>query len=130
MAVRPFSALDPSRQGRLVQAVFDADRRDRAWHGRPGSRVRGLWTRYARAAFYPHPWSWDGIGFGGPAYPRGHRNTGVDAGERWEVADASGADPAASDRAVDDARADHEHLTGVLSAACGTARAQQRWVAR
>ena len=56
-----------------------------------------LWTRYACTAFYSHPWAWNEIGFPGPAYPRGYLNPGVNARERWEVADTgtedSDADP-------------------------------------
>ena len=29
------------------------------------------------AAFYSHPWAWNEIGFGGPAYPRGYARLGV-----------------------------------------------------
>ena len=28
------------------------------------------------AGFYSHPWAWNEIGFGGPAYPRGYMRTG------------------------------------------------------
>ncbi|MDQ3430688.1 MAG: gluconate 2-dehydrogenase subunit 3 family protein, partial [Actinomycetota bacterium] len=52
-----------------------------------------LWLRYACTAFYAHPWSWNEIGFGGPAYPRGYKNLGVNRREPWEVADADGGDP-------------------------------------
>ena len=27
-------------------------------------------------AFYSHPWAWNEIGFGGPAYPRGYARLG------------------------------------------------------
>ena len=50
--------------------------------GRPG--VRSLWMRYACTAFYSHPWAWNEIGFGGPAYPRGYKNLGLDRREPWE----------------------------------------------
>jgi hypothetical protein len=33
--------------------------------------------RHALAAFYSHPWAWNEIGFGGPAYPRGYMRMGV-----------------------------------------------------
>ena len=59
-----------------------------SWHGMPADSVWSLWTRYADTAFYSHPWAWDEIGFGGPAYPRGYKNLGVDAVEPWEVRDA------------------------------------------
>ena len=51
------------------------------------SRSGALWTRYACAAFYSHPWAWNEIGFGGPAYPRGYKNLGLDQREPWEVAE-------------------------------------------
>ena len=59
------------------------------WHGMPPHWVWSLWTRYADTAFYSHPWAWDEIGFGGPAYPRGYKHIGLDAREPWEVADAN-----------------------------------------
>jgi hypothetical protein len=65
-----------------------------SWHGMPSASVWSLWTRYADTAFYSHPWAWDEIGFGGPAYPRGYKNLGLDAREPWEVADTRpGLDP-------------------------------------
>jgi hypothetical protein len=54
----------------------------------PAVRVWSLWTRYAASAFYAHPWAWNEIGFGGPAYPRGYKNLGLDRREPWEVPDA------------------------------------------
>ena len=33
--------------------------------------------RYACTAFYAHPWAWNEIGFGGPAYPRGYKILGT-----------------------------------------------------
>ena len=64
------------------------------WHGMPAGSVWSLWTRYADTAYYSHPWAWDEIGFGGPAYPRGYKHIGLDAREPWEVADANpGLDP-------------------------------------
>jgi hypothetical protein len=46
--------------------------------------------RGALSTFYSHPWAWNEIGFGGPAYPRGYmrRNmgpAGVDPGEPVEA---------------------------------------------
>jgi len=64
------------------------------WHGMPAGSVWGLWTRYADSAFYAHPWAWDEIGFGGPAYPRGYKNLGIDRLDPFEVKDARpGLDP-------------------------------------
>ena len=59
----------------------------------PAKHVWSLWTRYACAAFYSHPWAWNEIGFGGPAYPRGYKNIGVDEREPWEVPKRPRVDP-------------------------------------
>jgi hypothetical protein len=47
-------------------------------------------------AFYSHPWAWNEIGFGGPAYPRGYAAFGnPELGERehWEAPEAFELDP-------------------------------------
>lgn len=82
---RGLADLDWERQGELVGAVQRLG--EGRWHGMRASRVWSLWTRYAATAFYAHPWAWNEIGFGGPAYPRGYRNLGVDRREPWEVPD-------------------------------------------
>lgn len=81
-----FPELGWARQADLVDAVQRAGEAD--WHGMPAARVWSLWTRYAASAFYAHPWAWNEIGFGGPAYPRGYKNLGLDRREPWEVPDA------------------------------------------
>ncbi len=63
------------------------------WHGLPAGRVWNLWMRYALAAFYAHPWAWNEIGFGGPAYPRGYVNLGLGGREHWEVAEVDSRHP-------------------------------------
>ena len=79
---RAFAALAREQQRALIQSVRD----ERGpWYGVPAPRVFDLWIRYACAAFYSHPWSWNEIGFGGPAYPRGYSNLGFDRREHWEV---------------------------------------------
>jgi gluconate 2-dehydrogenase subunit 3-like protein len=62
------------------------------------ARAWSLVLRYATQAFYAHPWSWNEIGFGGPAYPRGYSRFGsphLDTAERetWEGEQAYVADP-------------------------------------
>jgi hypothetical protein len=81
-----FPELDWARQAELIDAIQQAGEAD--WHGLPAARVWSLWTRYAASAFYAHPWAWNEIGFGGPAYPRGYKNLGLDRREPWEVPDA------------------------------------------
>ncbi|MGN6332683.1 MAG: gluconate 2-dehydrogenase subunit 3 family protein [Motilibacteraceae bacterium] len=55
--------------------------------GMPVKRVWNLWMRYLTDAFYRHPWAWNEIGFGGPAYPRGYKAAGIDRREPWETKD-------------------------------------------
>jgi Gluconate 2-dehydrogenase subunit 3 len=80
-----FADAEEKEQDALIQAVQDADGQ---WHGLPAARVWSLWTRYACTAFYAHPDAWSEMGFPGPAYPRGYKNTGVDRREPFEVRDA------------------------------------------
>ncbi|HVW18363.1 MAG TPA: gluconate 2-dehydrogenase subunit 3 family protein [Solirubrobacteraceae bacterium] len=44
----------------------------------------GVCMRLALAQFYSHPWAWNEIGFGGPAYPRGYARLGIGMSESWE----------------------------------------------
>jgi hypothetical protein len=47
-------------------------------------------------AFYAHPWAWNEIGFGGPAYPRGYAAFGsphLGEDEHWEAHETVHVDP-------------------------------------
>ena len=84
-----------NEQTELVQAVQDAEQ----WHGIAGAHVWSLWTRYACSAFYSHPWAWNEIGFGGPAYPRGYQALGVGKLEHWEVPERAAQAPGGASQA-------------------------------
>ena len=47
------------------------------WDDIDPSKAWGVVMRHALSAFYSHPWAWNEIGFGGPAYPRGYMRMGV-----------------------------------------------------
>ncbi len=83
----PFCDLDRYLQEELLERVRTADE----WHSLPA--IWELWTRYGLAAFYAHPWAWNEIGFGGPAYPRGYKNLGLDKLEPWEEREEHPRDP-------------------------------------
>ena len=104
----PFCRLRLEEQATLIEAVHDAEE----WHGLAAAHVWSLWTRYACAAFYSHPWAWNEIGFGGPAYPRGYKALGVDKREHWEVRDHCDRDPVPWGDRVEAARAAHERILG------------------
>ncbi|MDQ3989832.1 MAG: gluconate 2-dehydrogenase subunit 3 family protein, partial [Actinomycetota bacterium] len=54
-------------QARLVGGAWEQLNLTRSW---------AVVMRAALAAFYSHPWVWNEIGFGGPAYPRGFMRLG------------------------------------------------------
>src|SRR3954471_21016190 len=91
--------------------VQDLSNDEQSWHGLPAKHVWSLWTRYACAAFYSHPWAWNEIGFGGPAYPRGYKNLG--GREPWEVRDRVNREPIEIGSIVERARRQHAHVEGV-----------------
>jgi len=67
-----------------------------AWATLNVARAFKLVLRDVCEAFYAHPWSWNEIGFGGPAYPRGYASFGTPSlGERehWETREEFDRDP-------------------------------------
>jgi len=75
--------------GRLVGGGWDELNPSRAW---------SVVMRAVLAAFYSHPWAWNEIGFGGPAYPRGFMRLGGVTGaagvrEPFETPGATAEDP-------------------------------------
>jgi hypothetical protein len=57
-----------------VRALHDGEHE---WEGLNAKRAWPVVMRYALTAFYSHPWAWNEIGFGGPAYPRGYMRMGI-----------------------------------------------------
>lgn len=110
-----YAELSTARQARLLQDVQDLADRCEQWHALPAKHVWSLWTRYACAAFYSHPWAWNEIGFSGPAYPRGYLNPGVNAREKWEVADHRDVDPISFAQRVERDRKADDDLPEKLS---------------
>jgi hypothetical protein len=51
----------------------------------PAGKAWTVVMRMVLAAFYSHPWAWNEIGFGGPAYPRGFARLGAGQRETWEA---------------------------------------------
>jgi hypothetical protein len=65
-----------------------------AWEGFPVDKAWSVVTRMILSAFYSHPWAWNEIGFGGPAYPRGFARLGAGQREHWETPPEFAVDPA------------------------------------
>jgi hypothetical protein len=59
----------------------------------PVTKAWGVVMRGVLGAFYSHPWAWNEIGFGGPAYPRGYARLGAGQREHWEAPPEFAIDP-------------------------------------
>jgi hypothetical protein len=66
---------------------------DLEWEGFSVEKAWSVVTRMILSAFYSHPWAWNEIGFGGPAYPRGFARLGAGQREHWEEPPEFAVDP-------------------------------------
>jgi Gluconate 2-dehydrogenase subunit 3 len=78
---------------RVVEAFAKGELHGEVWDDLPPARAWKVVTRAMLSAFYSHPWAWNEIGFGGPAYPRGYARIGAGQRESWEGAQAFERDP-------------------------------------
>ncbi len=88
-----FVSASDEVQHNVVQAFADGQLHGQVWDELPCSRAWAVVMREALSAFYSHPWAWNEIGFGGPAYPRGYARFGIGQRESWEGAPAFERDP-------------------------------------
>jgi len=84
---RGFLELAVYEREALLAALHDADLAgaDDLWHGLPVHRFWMLLVQDCVEAYYAHPYAWDEIGFGGPAYPRAYMRLERGDPEPWEV---------------------------------------------
>jgi hypothetical protein len=80
-------------QKRIVEAFAAGELHGRVWDELPCAKAWGVVMRGALSEFYSHPWTWNEIGFGGPAYPRGYAAMGAGETEWWEKEGAIDVDP-------------------------------------
>jgi hypothetical protein len=93
-----FGLLDYEHQLEIVGLFADGKLFGGVWGLINVSRTWSVLMRYCLEAFYSHPWAWNEIGFGGPAYPRGYSRFGsphLQGAERetWEGKQAYDVDP-------------------------------------
>jgi hypothetical protein len=88
-----FAAAPPETQRGVVQAFSGGDLQGEIWDELPPSRAWSVVMRGVLSSFYSHPWAWNEIGYGGPAYPRGYARLGAGQRESWEGAPAFETDP-------------------------------------
>jgi hypothetical protein len=78
---------------RVVAALAKGELRGEVWDEMPPDKTWKVVSRAILSAFYSHPWAWNEIGFGGPAYPRGYARLGAGQRESWERAAEFERDP-------------------------------------
>ncbi len=82
-------AVDVSieQQEELLEALHDGKPPGEveAWRRMPAHRFFLLVLQDVVEVYYAHPWAWDEIGYGGPAYPRGYMRLEDGMPEPWEV---------------------------------------------
>jgi Gluconate 2-dehydrogenase subunit 3 len=74
--VEGYAACDARLRWAIAGRLEDGTLAAAALTGLDVSRAWSVCMRMVLAAFYSHPWAWNEIGFGGPAYPRGFMRTG------------------------------------------------------
>jgi hypothetical protein len=84
---RRFHELSVTEQEEILRSVHDAKPPAAAklWKR---MNIERFWTMLVTdvvTVYYAHPWAWDEIGFGGPAYPRGYMRLEEGEPEPWEV---------------------------------------------
>lgn len=84
---QPFVQLGQSEQDRVLQSIHDTNppAGHDIWQQMSVQRFWMLLMQDVVDAYYAHPYAWDEIGFGGPAYPRGYMRLEGGKPEPWEV---------------------------------------------
>ena len=86
---RRFPMLTVDLQDEMLKAMQDGKLDGAAWEGMPsGTFFSERVTHDILAAYYSHPTSWNEIGFGGPASPRGYVRMYFDRRDPWEAVEA------------------------------------------
>jgi Gluconate 2-dehydrogenase subunit 3 len=94
-----YAAADADTQRAIVEQFASGELSGGAWSELNVKEAFSLVMRAVLSSFYSHPWAWNEIGFGGPAYPRGYSRFGsphLQRAERetWEGQEAFDRDPA------------------------------------
>lgn len=84
---KSFIDLAPEEQERLLLSIHDGQppAAHDIWEKMNCQRYWMLLVQDCIEGYYSHPWAWDEIGFGGPAYPRGYMRLEHGLPEPWEV---------------------------------------------
>jgi hypothetical protein len=79
-----FAGASHQVQRDVIEAFSNGELKGEVWDDLDPKRAWSVVMRAVLSAFYSHPWAWNEIGFGGPAYPRGYARLGAGQRESWE----------------------------------------------
>lgn len=84
---RGFLEIGPREQDEILRSLHDGkpSAAHEIWKRMPVHRFWMLLVSDCADAYYSHPWAWDEIGFGGPAYPRAYMRLERGEAEPWEA---------------------------------------------
>jgi gluconate 2-dehydrogenase subunit 3-like protein len=86
---QPFCELPQEQQRSLLTAIQHGKVSSSAWQDLPPALFFAKRLLHDIAsAYYAHPASWNEIGFGGPASPRGYVRMNFDRRDPWEASEA------------------------------------------
>ena len=88
-----FAGASEDVHTQVVDALAKGKLQGEVWDELPPDKTWKVVSRAILSAFYSHPWAWNEIGFGGPAYPRGYARLGAGQRESWEGAQSFERDP-------------------------------------
>jgi len=75
-AADTFAALEDDAREAIVGQLAEGTLQGGSWSTLSVKRAFSVCMRGVLGAFYSHPWAWNEIGFGGPAYPHGYMRLG------------------------------------------------------
>lgn len=84
---RAFHDLESEKQECILKSLHDGKPMEGSavWQQMSVARMWSLLLSDCCSAYYAHPWAWDEVGYGGPAYPRGYMRLEEGEPEPWEV---------------------------------------------
>ncbi|MFL6448676.1 MAG: gluconate 2-dehydrogenase subunit 3 family protein [Bryobacteraceae bacterium] len=84
---RNFPDLSPLEQDTVLKSIHDGEKlaAHEIWERMSIDRFWHLLVQDCVSVYYAHPWAWDEIGYGGPAYPRAYTRLEGGMPEPWEV---------------------------------------------
>jgi hypothetical protein len=84
---RDFLALANLQRDSALKTIHDGSppAAGEIWRRMPVKRFWQLLVNDVIRVYYAHPWAWNEIGYGGPAYPRGYMRLEGGQPEPWEV---------------------------------------------